>query len=302
MADLYILPDRRPSNYHGRAIQERFPQTVERTFREAAESYIANRGNGRYLGRIIDYFGDTPVDQIFPFDLREMARALYPNCANATLNRQGLAPARAVMIHASERGWCTWMPLRRFKEDAPKRRDPASPTWLHAFTRQCMHEDRPHLAALVLFMATTGTRVTEALNLRWTEVELTKRSVLLLKTKTTRNSVRKLTDELVGRLTELKQGAEPDDRVFGYAHRQTVNQRIKQVCERAEITYKPSHTCGRHSFANNALDMGVDIKTVMHVGDWRSPAVFLGTYVRPHRNAGSMVADRFGQYEYRTDI
>ena len=302
MADLFILPDRWAGNHHPRETTSCPQETVVRTFREAAESYKAQGGKARYLAPVIAHFGDKPVDQIFPFDLREMAKLLYPNCANATLNRQALAPARAVMIHASERGWCRWMPLRRFKEEAPKRRDPASPTWLHAFARQCAHENRPHLAALVLFMATTGTRVTEALNLRWSEVELTKRSVLLLRTKTTRNSTRKLTDELVARLSDLQRGKGANDRVFHYAHRQTVNKRIKEACERAEITYKPSHTCGRHSFANNALDMGVDIKTVMHVGDWRSSAVFLGTYVRPHRNAGSMVADRFGQYEYRTEI
>lgn len=273
-----------------------------KTFAEAAASHIANGGEPRYLPRVIEYFGDRMLVDIFPFDIRQMAKALYPEGSNSTLNRQALAPARAVMIHAYERGWCGLMRLRRFKEEAPKRREPASPTWLHAFARQCMGEGRPHLAALVLLMATTGTRVTEAVNLRWSEVDLRRRSVLLLRTKTGRNSARTLTDEMVDRLGELRQGASPEERVFGYSCRQSVNARIRKVCANAGISYKPSHTCGRHAFANNTLAAGLDIKTVMHAGDWRSSAVFLGVYARAHPNAGRLVADRFSQYEYRTDI
>lgn len=273
-----------------------------KTFAEAAASLIANGGEARYLNRVIAYFGDRLLDEISPFDIRQMAKELYPDHSNATLNRQALAPARAVMIHAYERHWCGPMRLRRFKEEAPRRREPASPTWLHAFARQCMKEDKPRLAALVLLMATTGTRVSEAINLRWSEVDLRRRSILLLRTKTGRNSLRTLTDEMVNRLGALDQDVEPGDRVFGYSCRQSVNARIKQVCARAGISYKPSHTCGRHSFANNALDLGLDIKSIMQAGDWRSSVVFLGTYARAHPNAGRIVADRFSQYEYRTDI
>ncbi|GLR55113.1 site-specific integrase [Shinella yambaruensis] len=272
------------------------------TFAEAAASHIENGGEARYLPRIVEYFGDRPLAEVFPFDLRQMAKALYPGRSNATLNRQALAPARAVMIHAYERGWCGPMRLRRFREDTPKRREPASPTWLHAFARQCMIEGKPQLAALVLLMATTGARVTEAINLRWREVDLRRRSILLVKTKTDTNSPRTLTDEMVDRLAALQEGAALDDRVFGYRCRQSVNARIRKACERAGISYKPSHTCGRHSFANNTLELGLDIKTVMHAGGWRSSAVFLGVYARAHPNAGRVVADRLSHYEYRTDI
>lgn len=31
------------------------------TFRDAADSYVTHGGEGRYLGRITDYFGDTGI-------------------------------------------------------------------------------------------------------------------------------------------------------------------------------------------------------------------------------------------------
>lgn len=48
-----------------------------------------------------------------------------------------------------------------------------------AFVRQAVQDGHDRLAALVLFMATSGARVTEAINLRWCEVDLRQRSAML---------------------------------------------------------------------------------------------------------------------------
>jgi len=273
-----------------------------KTFEQAAASYLEHGGDNRYLPRIVEYFGDRPLASIFPFDLHQMATVLYPDVLNSTRNRQALTPARAVIIHGYERGWCNAIRLRKFKEDPPTRKLPASPTWLHAFARQCGKDGLPHVAALVLFMAQTGARVSEAVALRWSEVDIANRRVLLLRTKTGVNSPRFLTDELAMRLHQLQIDCRSDDRVFRYACRHSVNERIKAVCRRAEISYKSSHACGRHSFATNAIDNGIDIKMAMQAGDWKSVEVFLGTYVTPRQNAGRIVADRFNAYQYDADL
>ena len=46
------------------------------------------------------------------------------------------------------------------------------------------------------------------------------------------------------------------------------------------------------------MEAGMDIKTVMTAGDWRSITVFMGTYVKGRANAGRLVAERFGQYDF----
>ncbi|KAB1113584.1 tyrosine-type recombinase/integrase [Neorhizobium galegae] len=274
---------------------------IVRTFAEAAASYIEHGGEAKYLPRIIDHFGDTPLSMIFPFDVKELAMRLYPAHQNSTRNRSVIMPVRAVFFHAYDRGWGPLIRLRNFREETPKRKKAASQAWLHAFVRQCAKDDLPHLAALVLFMSQTGARVSEAIALRWREVDLINRTALLLKTKTGRNSTRFLTDQLIGRLYKLAEGREPEDRVFRYRNRHAVNERIGAICRRAGITYKPTHTCGRHAFANNTLSMSIDIKSIMDAGDWRSPAVFLGTYANP-RNAGRVVAERFNVYQYDADL
>jgi integrase len=157
------------------------------------------------------------------------------------------------------------------------------------------------LAALVLFMSQTGARVSEAINVSWHDIDLPKRTAVLKKIKGGTSSIRHLTDGLVARLYALQQNSNAEDRVFRYKNRHAVNERIMAVCSRAEIAYKPSHTCGRHAMANNALALGVDIKSTMIAGGWKSTAVFLETYVNP-RNSGRVVADKFNSYEYDADL
>ena len=273
----------------------------KRSFRTAAESYLRNGGERRYLPRIIEQLGDIPVAEITPFAIYEMVKALFPTHTGSTRNRQGITPARAVMIHAYERGWCPLIRLRRFKEERRRRKNPASQAWLHVFCRQCERDGLPHLAALVVFMSHTGARISEAIRLEWSEVDLIARKAVLLRTKTDTNSVRHLTDELVARLHDLKETAQPGEPVFRYASRYGVNDRIAAVCRRADLPYKSSHACGRHSFATNAIGFGMDVRTAMDAGGWKSSSVFIETYVHS-KNAGRLVADRFNAFQFSVEL
>lgn len=258
-------------------------------------------GSPKHLARLLPHMGGMLLGDIVPFDILELGKRLYPTQTNATRNRQVITPARAVIYHAAQRRWSPHYRIKNFKEDPPLRKKPASPEWLHVFFRQCDRDRLPHLAAMILFMSTTGARVSEAVRLEWPQVDLVGRTALLLKTKTETNSVRFLTDHVVARLHALRETARPGQRVFRMKCRHSVNERIHAVCERAEIEYKPSHTCGRHAMANNAMALGSDIKSTMVAGGWRSVPIFLGIYVNP-RNAGRVVAERFNTHQYDADL
>jgi len=270
-------------------------------FNTAAESYIEHGGQARFLPPIIEHFGETLLQDITPFDIKQMALQLFPTQKNSTRNRQAIAPTRAVMIHGYERGWCPLMRLSNFRQEPPQRKQPASIPWLQIFVRQCDRDGLPHLAALVMFMSLTGARVSEAINLRWSEVDLMARRVVLLKTKTSTNSKRGLTDALAKRLIDLAVGHQPEDRVFRFRSRWSVNERIVAVCRRAEIAYKSPHVCGRHAFATNAMAMGADIKEAMEAGGWKSVDIFIGIYVHVP-NAERLVANRFNGISFDVDI
>ncbi len=272
-----------------------------KTFAEAATSYIEHGGEAKYLPKIISEIGSRPLSEIIPLDIKSLALKLLPDRSNSTRNRSIMTPVGAVLSHAHQRGWGPVIKLRRFKEDRPARKKAASQIWIHAFIRQCEKDGLPHLAALVLFMSQTGARVSEALRVNWPDLDFASRTALLVKAKNEKNAIRYLTDALVVRLLELRHDANLEAAVFRYRCRHSVNERIKAVCLRAQIPYKPSHTCGRHAMANNALSLGADIKSTMVAGGWKSTAVFLDTYVNP-RNSGRIVADKFNAYQYDSDI
>src|SRR5690606_37742009 len=139
-------------------------------------------------------------------------------------------------------------------------------------------------------------RVSEAIRLEGHHVDMRKRTATLMRTKTEVQSVRYLTDELMYRFYGL--GLKAGVPVFGYTSRYGVNDRIEAVCRRAGIQYRPSHSVGRHSFATNALNLGVGVRTAMDAGGWKSSVTFLETYAHTE-NAGRMVADRLNRERYR---
>ncbi|MGF9694674.1 tyrosine-type recombinase/integrase [Rhizobium sp. 0TCS1.26] len=218
-----------------RAVTLAHVNAAARTFGEAAASYIEHGGERKYLERILPHIGITPIPDIFPFDVRQLATSLFPSQTNATRNRCVITPIRAVCYHAYDRGWGPQVRIRNFKQERPKRKKAASQAWVHAFVRQCARDGLPHVAAIVLFMSQTGARVSEAVALRWRDVDMAGRTALLVKTKTEFNSTRYLTDQLVTRLREMSVGAHPDSPVFGYRNRHSVNERIAAVCQRAGI-------------------------------------------------------------------
>lgn len=269
------------------------------TFKDAADSYVEHGGEPRFLGRLIERFGSQPVTNVTPMAVHKAAVELYPDAANGTRNRQVITPARAVLYHAHELGWRGPARIRLLRVVKTRTTVPANRRWMERFLEQCDADRLDHLAACVLFMNQTGARVSEAVRLEGQDVDLMRRTALLARTKTDSNSVRYLPDSLVERIRALN----PADgqRVFRYTSRFSVNERIKAVCQRADIPYKSSHVAGRHAFATNALNAGVNVRVAMEAGGWKSSNIFLETYVHT-AEAGRLVMDRLNAMAYQDQL
>lgn len=268
----------------------------EKTFAAAAASYVQHGGEARFLRRLIDRFGQDPVTEITPMMIRTAALELCPDVSPATRNRSVVTPARAVLYHAHELGWRMPARVRLFRAPKTRKVEPASRRWLERFIEQCDADNLPHVAACVLFMNLTGARVSEAINLLGGHVDLRRKTALLVKTKTDVNSLRYMPDHLVERIRDLDVG--PDERVFRYRCRYSVNERISAICDRAGLPRKSSHAVGRHAFATNALNAGVSVRVAMDAGGWKSSTIFLETYTHTI-HAGRTVMDRFNAIHHQ---
>jgi integrase len=260
-----------------------------RTFEEAVTLYVEAGGEPTYLQPLLRRFRGRVLGTIKPEEIRQAARALGPNKKNSTRNRQVIVPACAVINHAAEAGWCPKISVTRFAVEK-SRRITVDRVWIDAFLAQADCDGLPHLAAAILFMWQTGTRVSETSRVLPEHIDLQARVVLLERTKTAQWERRHISHELMIRLANLSMSdAKP---VFGYASRFGIRARMKAVCRRAGLPFVPPHQAGRHSFASNALSMGATTKEIMEAGGWKTARLVLETYAHANE-AGKTIADRF---------
>lgn len=267
-----------------------YGEEAVRTFEEAAEKYLIQGGEARFLTPIIKHFKGRPLGKITPGEIRAMAIEIFPAASAATRNRQAIVPARAVVNHGHSLGWCNAIKVELFDTSRSRKHKPVTDDWLRTFMAQCEDDGLSHLAALVLFMNQTAARVSEAIGLLGEHVDLQNRICVLAKTKTDEWSPRYLTAELALRMAAL--GIEEGERVFRYSDRSAVNRRIKAVCRRAKIEPRSTHSAGRHSFGTNAMASGARVKDAMDAGGWKSAKLFMETYVHSDE-AGRTVAAIF---------
>lgn len=240
------------------------------TFRKAAENYRVAGKSSRFLDRIEAYFTDTLVKDIKAGMIRQMAIELYPGCTGASRNRQGITPAQAVINFNAESELCSPIKVKRFKVDA-KVKEPVTLDWLRAFSP----EAGPAVEALAWFMFLTGSRIGEALSVRWEDVSLNARTVLIRQSKVSNERISHLPSPLVALLSNLPRVIERP--VFVYRHPDDIVRAWFGAIKRAGIKRLTPHSC-RHGFATGLLRRGVDVTTVAYLGGWKTPNQVLKTY------------------------
>lgn len=266
-----------------------YGEEAVRTFDEAVTAYVTAGGENLFLRPLLEHFKGRVLGTIKPGEIQNAARAIYPGRKPATWNRQGIAPARAVINHAAGLGWCAPIKVKHFGVERV-RRQAADRAWLNAFLAQADADKLPHLAAAVLFMWQTGARISEAARVLPAHVDLHERIIWLEHTKTGEWERAHITNELVVRVANLpKVEGKP---LFGYASRFGLDRRMRAVCRRAKLAWRSPHEAGRHSYATNALKGGATPRQVMEGGRWKSARLVLEVYAHAE-NGGRDIADMF---------
>lgn len=235
---------------------------------QAIVAYLDAEKPTRFIARVAAYWKDTPLKNITPESIRQSARVLFPNGSGATRNRQAIVPTQAIINHAAELGWCSKISVKRFPVETKAKR-PVTAEWIEAFTAHAS----PHLGALALFMFGTGARITEAVSLKWADVDLSNRRATIRQTKIGDTRTAHLPPPVLAKMANLPRR----DPVFGYADRGSVKDPWAVACRRAGIEHLTPHCC-RHGFATSLLQAGVDVKTVAKLGGWKDAGTVLRTY------------------------
>lgn len=240
------------------------------TFAKAAMLYRKAGRSDRFLDRIEDYWKTTPVKSITSGAVRNAAIVLCPNAKGSTRNRHVIVPTQAIINHAAELELCQALKVKRFPVET-KRKKPITWAWIQTF----MAHANPHLGALACFMFLTGARVSEAINVKWEDVDFVERKALIKQTKIGDERRAHLPPALIAALANIE--GERKGKVFKYSTRDTAKPQWNKVIERAGIEYLTYHSC-RHGFATSLLHKHVDPITVAKLGGWKSAQHVFDTY------------------------
>ncbi|MBL4768351.1 MAG: tyrosine-type recombinase/integrase [Rhodobacteraceae bacterium] len=259
-------------------------------FEDAALSYLEDGHDPRFVAPLLRHFRGTALRQITPKNIRDAAKKIYAGCKGATMNRQGIAPARAIINHAAEQGLCQAIRVKQFPTEPPKRQA-VGIEWIQSFRETAIEHGNRRLAALVWFLFETGARISEATGLRDGDIDHINCRANLGKTKNGDYQTAAISQPLRDELANL---ASRNGKVFGFKNRSGVYGPWRTNCGRAEIAYVPPHQAGRHSLATALNAEGWSANDIAKAGRWKSVRLVQDTYIHSE-DKGAVAARQIGK-------
>jgi integrase len=250
------------------------------TWPKAVALYLAAGKSSRFLSKLVKYWGDAKLADINAGSIRQSAMDMYPTAKNSTRNRQVIVPTLAVINHCTELNLCQPVKMKRFKVET-KIKKPVTLEWINDFRASA---DRPDVGVLAIFLFGTGARISEALSVRWADIDFKGRKVRIRQSKLGNERDAHIPAELLVALANLPR----DRRPFAMAYT-TARDAWTRAVERAEIEPLTFHSC-RHGFATALNDKGVGVKTIAKLGGWKSAQHLFQTYL--HSNEDPTLTDR----------
>lgn len=236
------------------------------TFAAAVAHYVRTGGEVRFLEPLVRRWGEWRISAITQAEVAKAAHDLYPGCKPSHHVRVVYTPLIAVLHRAHRAGMVAAVPTIEKPSVSRPRLEYADDAWLATVLPHC----HARLACLLMFLTLTGSRISEAIRLDWSDVDFDAGSAILHTTKTGQPRRLPLSPEMLEALRRLAERHYRPGRVFGYADRGSYRSALRGACKRAGVKYLSSHKFGRHSFAARLLRDGHSLPVVQAAGGWAS--------------------------------
>ncbi len=242
-----------------------FAEPGEPTFASAALNYMKAGGEKRFLGPLLEHFGDTPLSKIDQQAIDAAAFALYPDGSPATRNRQCHTPVSGILRAAGRPGM-----VRRPSGSGGNK----ATTWLRPEQAFALFEEAEKIhsrfAALLIVLCYTGMRLGEALSLTWDKVCLEEEHAYLPVTKNGQPRGVFLPPAAVDAMERLL-SPRREGRCFPFTRGSRLYVLLEAVAKRAnvELPDRIAFHVFRHTWARWMMQYGgLNTKQLVGTGAW----------------------------------
>ena len=235
------------------------------TFAMAAISYMEAGGERRFLAPLLKHFGDASIAAIGQSEIDACAATLYPNATPATRNRQVYSPMSALLKHAGVE--------KSFRRPKGSQGTPRL-TWLRPEEAMRLLDAAEavdaRFGALCTFLLYTGCRLSEALRLKWSDVNLEESFAYVGRTKNGEPRAVHLPNVVVGSLAGLPRGRNVVFRLSKCGRLYAMLEKARQAAG-VEWSERVAFHIWRHSYAAwMRRYSGLDTTGLVATGAWRS--------------------------------
>mgnify|MGYP004533215117 CR=1 FL=1 len=235
------------------------------TFEQGAVSYLRNGGEATYIEPLADHFGAMPLMHLDQAAIDEAAHLLYPGASAGTRNRQVYTPVSAILKHSNI----------KFALKRPKGAQGIVKTdWLTLEQASVLFDEAakvdPELRTFLALLCYTGLRLSEAINLRVSNINMGESYAFIPRTKNELPRAVFLPPPLIAELGNHPRGmVRPTETVCRFrknGHFYTLFRKAKAAACLPHIT---PHTF-RHTWATWMRRYAkLDIKGLVDTGAWK---------------------------------
>ncbi|MBI3393781.1 MAG: site-specific integrase [Nitrospirae bacterium] len=261
-------------------VQEERTRTVREMLERFEQEYASHRKATRFYGPIIARFiaewGDRTLAEVTPAIISQWKTRRLGEVSAASVNRALAVLRCAFNVTMREWEWCRDNPVVRVKRE---KEPPGRDRWLSAEEEgRVLQAAPPWFREVITFAVNTGMRQGEILSLRWSSVDLFRRTVTVERSKNGEKRTVPINEAV---LTILKEKSRvrslKADLVFhSEAHTAIDPANLRHVfgkaLEKAKIEDFRFHDL-RHTFATRLVQAGVDMYKVQRLLGHKTPTM-----------------------------
>jgi integrase len=239
------------------------------------------------LTRLISIIGGDMISDIGQARIVEVANHLCPGLSPATKNRDVVTPIAAVLHYAAECEYRPWLRVRRFREAQPETR--AVTMDVAASLISAASEGPQQLLLLWLFRH--GTRITQTLGIKWSDVSLIQQTFRLYDKKARRWQLFPLHAEVFEILAAIPEN-ERTGSLWPWSNKASIYHWTGPLASKLGIKFTPH--MARHSLGTWLNAQGEGLKTIMATlghSNPKSSVRYQAADVELVRAAGKRVGD-----------